>query len=86
MAACADYVCGCLIRLLESTFQLDIEGAREFCEADERWAGAVAFLDADGRAGWELLAAMLNSEWRRRPTAESCLNHPFLKAAIASDA
>lgn len=65
-----------------------MEGARDFCEADERWAGAVAFLDANGRAGWGLLGAMLNSEWRRRPTAESCLNHPFLKeeAAAVSEA
>lgn len=76
----------CLNRLLESTFRLDIEGARDYCEADERWSGAVAFLDANNRAGWGLLAAMLNSEWRRRPTAESCLNHPFLKEAVASDA
>ena len=75
-----------LNRLLETTFQLDVEGARDFCEADERWADAVAFLDAQDRAGWGLLAAMLNSNWRQRPTAESCLNHPFLKAAIAGDA
>lgn len=65
-------------RLLESTFQLDVEAAREYCEADERWAPAVAFLDAGGRAGWGLLAAMLSPEWRLRPTAESCLVHPFL--------
>lgn len=55
-----------------------MEAAREYCEADERWAPAVAFLDAGGRAGWGLLAAMLSPEWRLRPTAESCLVHPFL--------
>ena len=44
---------------------------------------AVAILDADERAGWGLLGALLNSEWRRRPTAESCLNHPFLKEQAA---
>ena len=65
-------------RLLESTFQLDVLAAREYCEADERWAPAVAFLDAGGRAGWGLLAAMLSPEWRGRPTAESCLTHAFL--------
>lgn len=75
-------------RLLESTFQLDVLAAREYCEADERWAPAVAFLDAGDRAGWGLLAAMLTPEWRRRPTAASCLVHPFLagKAAGASAA
>ncbi|EIE22208.1 hypothetical protein COCSUDRAFT_42575 [Coccomyxa subellipsoidea C-169] len=77
-----------LQRLLESTFRLDIEAAREYCDADERWAGAVQFLDsaAGGASGWDLLAAMLNPEWRRRPTAESCLNHPFLKEYVANDA
>ncbi len=66
-------------RLLESTFRLDVKAAREYCEADERWLGAVAFLDNDGGAGWDLLGAMLCPQWRQRPTAESCLNHPFLK-------
>jgi len=70
-------------RLLESTFQLDVLAAREYCEADERWAPAVAFLDAGDRAGWGLLAAMLTPEWRRRPTAASCLVHPFLAGEAA---
>lgn len=69
----------CLCRLLESTFRLDVKAARDYCEADERWLNAVAFLDNDGGAGWDLLGAMLRPEWRQRPTAESCLNHPFLK-------
>ena len=75
-------------RLLESTFRLDIEAAREYCDADERWSGAVQFLDsaAGGASGWDLLSAMLNPEWRRRPTAESCLNHPFLKEYVTNDA
>ena len=68
-------------RLFESTFRLDVKAAREYCEADERWLGAVAFLDNDGGAGWDLLGAMLCPQWRQRPTAESCLNHPFLKEA-----
>lgn len=68
-------------RLFESTFQLDVLSAREFCEADDRWIKAVQFLDADGRAGWELLAAMLNSNWRLRPTAQSCLVHRFLSSS-----
>ena len=68
----------CLRRLLESTFRLDVKAAREYCEADERWLTAVAFLDNEGGAGWDLLGAMLRPEWRQRPTAESCLNHPFL--------
>ncbi|BDA43175.1 hypothetical protein COCOBI_04-1870 [Coccomyxa sp. Obi] len=77
-----------LQRLLESTFRLDIVAAREYCDADDRWAGAVRFLDsnAGGASGWDLLSAMLNPEWRRRPTAESCLNHPFLKEYVTNDA
>lgn len=67
-----------LQRLFESTFQLDVLSARDFCEADDRWAKAVQFLDANGKAGWELVAAMLNSNWRLRPTAQSCLVHRFL--------
>lgn len=69
-------------RLLEGTFRLDVKAAREYCEADERWLGAVAFLDNDGGAGWDLLGAMLCPQWRQRPTAESCLNHPFLKEEV----
>ena len=66
-------------RLFESTFRLDILSARDFCEADDRWQKAVQFLDAEDRAGWELLAAMMNPDWRSRPTAESCLVHRFLQ-------
>ena len=69
------------LRLFENTFQLDVLSARDFCEADDRWIKAVQFLDADGRAGWELLAAMLNSNWRLRPTAQSCLVHRFLSSS-----
>ena len=70
-----------VLRLFENTFQLDVLSARDFCEADDRWTKAVQFLDADGRAGWELLAAMLNSNWRLRPTAQSCLVHRFLSSS-----
>ncbi len=48
----------CLVtlqRLLESTFRLDIAAAREYCEADDRWARATAFLAANGAAGWSLI-------------------------------
>lgn len=84
---CITGLADCARRLLESTFRLDVAAAREYCEADERWARAVAFLDGGGggSTGWDLLAAMLNTEWRRRPTAESCLNHPFLKEPALPD-
>lgn len=65
-------------RLIETTFQLDIDGWREYSEADERWERAVAFLDAGNGAGWDLLKAMLHSDWRQRATPEMCLSHPFL--------
>eukprot|EP00873_Tetraselmis_striata_P006732 jgi/Tetstr1/426996/TSEL_017203.t1 len=67
-----------LQRLIETTFQLDIDGWREYSEADERWERAVAFLDAGNGAGWDLLKAMLHSDWRQRATPEMCLSHPFL--------
>ena len=44
-----------LQRLLESTFRLDIAAAREYCEADDRWIRATAFLAANGGAGWSLI-------------------------------
>lgn len=67
-----------MCRLFENTFQLDVLSARDFCEADDRWAKAVQVLDTNAKAGWELLAAMLNPDWRLRPTAQSCLVHRFL--------
>lgn len=77
-----------LQRLLE-TFRNDPGGLREYCASDDRWQDAVAFLDEgadEGRSpneatedGWHLLTAMVNPEWRLRPTIDSCLNHPWLR-------
>ena len=65
-------------RLLGATFKLDIEaGAREYCEAEEAWAPATALLGSRGGAGWGLLQAMLAPDWRARPSAAQCLQHPF---------
>ncbi|KAL2921445.1 Calcium-dependent protein kinase 4 [Bienertia sinuspersici] len=44
-----------LQRLLENTFQLDIQAVREYCLADDRLLEAVKFLDLGDGAGWELL-------------------------------
>ncbi|KAL1213039.1 hypothetical protein V5N11_001044 [Cardamine amara subsp. amara] len=65
-------------RLLENTFRLDIDAVREYCLADERLEEAVKFLDLGDRAGWELLQAMLNADYRKRPVAEAVLSHRFL--------
>ena len=58
---------------------------RDFVLADTEYADAVAYLDglgsgpgADGDTavdldGWGLLEAMVDPDWRRRPTAEACL-------------
>lgn len=54
-------------------------GCRDYADADENWTDAVAFLDAADGAGWGLLSAMMNPKWELRPTAGSCLMHPFLK-------
>lgn len=45
-------------RLLEGTFQLDMEAARQFCAADGCWTAAVDFLDAGGGAGWDLIKVL----------------------------
>ncbi|KAF6148513.1 hypothetical protein GIB67_042472 [Kingdonia uniflora] len=71
-----------LQRLLESTFKLDLEAAREYCLADDQLLEAVKFLDLSSGAGWELLQAMLNPDFRKRPTAETVLNHRFMTAAV----
>ncbi|XP_022952093.1 uncharacterized protein LOC111454854 [Cucurbita moschata] len=71
-----------LQRLLESTFRLDLEATREYCLADDRFVEAVKFLDLDDRAGWKLLQAMLNSDFRQRPLAEAVLNHRFLMTTM----
>ncbi|XP_059624936.1 uncharacterized protein LOC132268174 isoform X2 [Cornus florida] len=71
-----------LQRLLENTFQLDLEAARDYCLADDRLLEAVKFLDLGDGAGWELLQAMLNPDFRKRPIAEAVLNHPFMTSAV----
>ena len=71
-----------LQRLLENTFQLDLEATREYCLADDRLVNAVEFLDLGDGAGWELLQAMLNADFRKRPTAEAVLNHRFMTGAV----
>ncbi|XP_030935031.1 uncharacterized protein LOC115960331 isoform X1 [Quercus lobata] len=71
-----------LQRLLESTFKLDVEATREYCLADDRLLDAVKFLDLGDGAGWELLQAMLNPDFRKRPIAEAVLNHRFMTSAI----
>ncbi|KAG2653198.1 uncharacterized protein LOC120656880 [Panicum virgatum] len=71
-----------LQRLLESTFRLDIYAAREYCLADDRLSEAVNFLDLGDSAGWELLQAMLNPDYRKRPIAEAVLNHRFITGAV----
>ncbi|XP_024528194.1 uncharacterized protein LOC112345522 isoform X2 [Selaginella moellendorffii] len=67
-----------LQRLLESTFRLDLTATREYCMMDDRWEEAVKFLDLDNKAGWELLQAMLNPDYRQRPIADAVLCHRFM--------
>lgn len=74
-----------LQRLLENTFRLDIYAAREYCLADDQLSEAVKLLDLGGGAGWELLQAMLNPDYRKRPIAEAVLNHRFMTGAVLWD-
>lgn len=69
-------------RLLETTFRLDIPAVREYCEADDRWSEAVNFMNLDDGAGWQLLQAMLNPDYRLRPTVDAVLSHRFLTGAL----
>ncbi|XP_021282358.1 uncharacterized protein LOC110415143 [Herrania umbratica] len=71
-----------LQRLLESTFKLDLTATREYCLADDRLLEAVKFLDLGAGAGWELLQAMLNPDFRKRPIAEAVVNHQFMTANV----
>ncbi|KAK9732444.1 hypothetical protein RND81_04G000700 [Saponaria officinalis] len=71
-----------LQRLLESTFKLDLQAAREYCLADERLLEAVKFLDVGDGAGWELLQAMLNTDYRKRPIAAAVSSHRFVTGAL----
>ncbi|CAK7333675.1 unnamed protein product [Dovyalis caffra] len=71
-----------LQRLIESTFRLDFEATREYCLADDRLEEAVKFLDLSDRAGWQLLQAMLNPDFRKRPIAEAVLNHRFMTEGV----
>ena len=49
-----------------------------YCSADERWQDAVHYLSDRGGAGWDLLQALLNPDYRLRPSAAAVLLHPFL--------
>lgn len=71
-----------LQRLFESTFKLDLVAAREYCLADDRLVEAVKFLDLGDGAGWELLQAMLNPDYRQRPIADAVLNHRFMTGSV----
>ncbi|XP_010245197.1 PREDICTED: uncharacterized protein LOC104588806 isoform X2 [Nelumbo nucifera] len=71
-----------LQRLLESTFKLDIEAVKEYCLADDRMLEAVKFLNLGDGAGWELLQAMLNPDFRKRPIAAAVLSHRFMTGAV----
>lgn len=65
-------------RLIEGTFQSNVMEFREYSKQEEAWDMAVTFLDSEEGIGWQLLECLLNPDWKGRPSAESCLNHPFL--------
>lgn len=65
-------------RLIEGTFQSNVMEFREYSKQEEAWNLPVEFLDAEEGIGWHLLECLLNPDWRGRPSAASCLTHPFL--------
>ncbi|XP_050221561.1 uncharacterized protein LOC126671795 [Mercurialis annua] len=52
-----------------------------YCLADDRLEEAVKFLDHGDGSGWQLLHAMLNPEFRKRPIVEAVLDHRFMTGA-----
>lgn len=69
-------------RLVHTTFESDLEKFREYCLEDDAFHDAIEFLDMEGKAGWELLQALVQSDWKSRPMASSCLNHAFLNGSL----
>ena len=50
-----------LKRLIEDVFGGDVRGAfREYCAEEPAWVGAVAMLDEQDAAGWELLQQLVD--------------------------
>ncbi|KAL9249903.1 hypothetical protein AKJ16_DCAP11220 [Drosera capensis] len=56
-----------------------------YCLEDDRLLEAVRFLDLGDGAGWELIQAMLNSDYRKRPVASTVLNHRFLTGVVLGE-
>jgi hypothetical protein len=71
-----------LKRLVSLNVGDSIQGFRDYMEADPQLSNAVAWLDHDEGDGWGLIEAMLASDWKKRPTADSCLQHPFMKQTL----
>ena len=70
-----------LKRYVEITFSGNIkEEFRDFMKADQEFAATIEWLDEHD--GWGLIEAMLHQDWKQRPTADSCLMHPFLKQTL----
>ena len=71
-----------LKRLYDDIFGGDVVELRDYCAAEPAWAPAVAWLDADGGAGWDVVGLALGAT---RPggasflTARSLLDSPFFK-------
>jgi len=70
-----------LKRYVEVTFSGDVRDEfRDYMGADPQYAEVVEWLDEF--EGWELFQAMVQRDWKQRPTAESCLLHPFLQQPL----
>jgi len=67
---------------IQHTCLFNIRNSCRYCLADDRLSEAVNFLDLGDGAGWELLQAMLNPDYRKRPIAEAVLNHRFITGAV----
>ncbi|PWZ26934.1 hypothetical protein Zm00014a_023497 [Zea mays] len=67
---------------IQTHMLIDFQISYRYCLADDQLSEAVSFLDLGDGAGWELLQAMLNPDYRKRPIAEAVLNHRFITGAV----
>jgi serine/threonine protein kinase len=76
-AARRDTSADALGRLVFEVFQRDVRAFRRYAEQEAGWEAPVAFLDEQHRAGWLLIAALVEGQ----PRAAELVGSPFLDPA-----
>ena len=73
-----------LKRLYDDLFDCDVLRLRDYCDAEPAWAPAVALLDAQGSAGWDVVGLALGANAPEKGglsflTARGLLDSPFFR-------